>query len=209
MRNPLRRYYGRGDLHFVTFSCHRRRPLLGTPRARDRFVAILNEVRSRFGFRLIGYVVMPEHVHLLMGEPKTANPLKVLQVLKQKVSSGLHPKTTKSFSELGGSEAHELHFWQRRFYDFNAWSSDKVREKLEYMHANPVKRELVEHPKDWPWSSWSHYENGEQGLIAIDSAIGEEKEGKKIKIRTLETEGCGTHRSFSPQGASGARSKRV
>ena len=99
MRNPLRRYYGRGDLHFVTFSCYRRRPLLGTPRARDRFVAILNEVRSRFGFRLIGYVVMPEHVHLLISEPKTANPSKVMQVLKQKVSSGLHPKPTKCSSE--------------------------------------------------------------------------------------------------------------
>ena len=208
MRNPLRRYYGRGDLHFVTFSCYRRRPLLGTPRARDRFVAILNEVRLRFGFRLIGYVVMPEHVHLLISEPKTANPSKVLQVLKQKVSSASR-QPTKSSSELGGSEAHELHFWQRRFYDFNVWSSDKVREKLEYMHANPAKRELVEHPKDWPWGSWSHYENGDEGLIAIDSAIEEEKEWKKIKTRTLEAEGCGTHRSFSPQGASGARSKRV
>jgi putative transposase len=209
MRNPLRRYYGRGDLHFVTFSCYRRRPLLGTPRARDRFVAILNEVRSRFGFRLIGYVVMPEHVHLLISEPKTANPSKVLQVLKQKVSSGLHPKPTKSSSEVDGSGAHELHFWQRRFYDFNVWSSEKVREKLEYMHANPMKRELVEHPKDWPWSSWSHYENGVEGLIAIDSVIEEEKEWKKIKTRTLETEGCGTRKPLSPQVAPGARSTRV
>jgi putative transposase len=196
MRNPLRRYYGRGDLHFVTFSCYRRRPLLGTPRARDRFVAILNEVRSRFGFRLIGYVVMPEHVHLLISEPKTANPSKALQVLKQKVSSGLHSKPTKSSSERRSFELDDsgtvgLHFWQRRFYDFNVWSSDKVREKLEYMHANPMKRELVEHPKDWPWSSWSHYENGVEGLIAIDSVIEEEKEWKKIKTRTLRFQGCG------------------
>ncbi|HYT06782.1 MAG TPA: transposase [Rugosimonospora sp.] len=92
MRNPLRRYYGRGDLHFVTFSCYRRRPLLGTRRARDRFVKILDQVRSRFGFRLIGYVVMPEHVHLLISEPKTANPSKALQVLKQKVSRELGSK---------------------------------------------------------------------------------------------------------------------
>jgi putative transposase len=175
MRNPLRRYYGRGDVHFVTFSCYRRRPLLGTPRARDRFVEILDQVRSRFGFRLIGYVVMPEHVHLLISEPKTANPSKALQVLKQKVSRTLRSQTTKSSSQrllvdAADSETHEIHFWQRRFYDFNIWSSAKVREKLEYMHANPVKRELVEHPKDWPWSSWSHYEKGEEGLITIDSA---------------------------------------
>src|SRR6266704_519592 len=60
-------------------------------------------------------------------------------------------------------------FWQPRFYDFNAWSKGKVREKLEYMHANPVTRKLVHHPKDWPWSSWSFYAKGEDGLVAIDS----------------------------------------
>ena len=66
MRNPLKRHYGQGDLHFVTFSCYRRRPLLGTVWVRDRFVKILDEVRRRHKFRLVGYVVMPEHVHLLM-----------------------------------------------------------------------------------------------------------------------------------------------
>jgi REP element-mobilizing transposase RayT len=98
-----------------------------------------------------------------------------LQVLKQKVSCTLGPQTAKSSAwrlpiNATDSETHELHFWRRRFYDFNIWSSAKVREKLEYMHANPVKRKLVEHPKEWPWSSWSHYEKGEEGLIAIDSA---------------------------------------
>jgi hypothetical protein len=64
-------------------------------------------------------------------------------------------------------------FWQRRFHDFNVWSERKVREKLDYMHRNPVQRKLVSHPKDWPWSSWGHYERGE-GLIRID-ILGEEK----------------------------------
>jgi hypothetical protein len=90
------------------------------------------------------------------------------------------------------------------------WSSEKVREKLDYMHANPVKRKLVEHPRDWKWSSWSHYENGEHRLIAIDSGIGEEvRQEIKLKIRTLETEGCGTRKPVSPQCQPGARSKRV
>jgi len=69
-RNALRRFYGSGDLHFVTFSCYRRRPYLGTVRARNRFVKILHEVRSRHGFALLGDVLMPEHVHLLMGKPE-------------------------------------------------------------------------------------------------------------------------------------------
>jgi hypothetical protein len=59
-------------------------------------------------------------------------------------------------------------FWQRRFYDFNVWSEKKLKEKLHYMHRNPVDRKLVQHPQDWPWSSWSFYAKGEQGLIRID-----------------------------------------
>jgi putative transposase len=157
MRNPLRRYYGQGHLHFITFSCYRRMPLLGTKPARNRFVKILGEVRARFGFRLIGYEVMPEHVHLLISEPRTADPSKALQVLKQKVSGASHRQEINSpLDQVTDSRPDRAHFWQRRFYDFNVWSAEKIREKLEYMHANPVKRKLVEHPRDWPWSSWSY-----------------------------------------------------
>jgi putative transposase len=172
-RHPLQRFYGRRDLHFVTFSCFRRRPYLATVRARNRFVRILDEVRTRHPFVLIGYVVMPEHVHLLIGEPSKGNPSKVLQVLKQKVSRSLRGRGNSRSGQLllpFESEATEAPaFWQRRFYDFNVWSEKKLREKLIYMHRNPVARKLVSHPKDWPWSSWSHYAQGEHGLIAIDS----------------------------------------
>lgn len=134
MRNPLKRYYGRGDLHFVTFSCYRRRPLLGTRRARDRFVKILDQVRARHGFLVIAYVVMPEHVHLLLTEPPTGNPSKILQVLKQKVSAALRKsgrKASPSQLELRFPETQTdgAQFWQRRFYDFNVWSEKKLWEK--------------------------------------------------------------------------------
>ena len=192
MRNPLRRFYGRGDLHFVTFSCYRRRPYLGTQRARNRFVNVLDEVRWRFGFLLIGYVVMPEHVHLVVSEPKKGNPSKVLQVLKQRVSRSLRQRNRKASTQLSlcfADAADSPAFWQRRFYDFNVWSSKKLQEKLDYMHRNPVERGLVSHPKDWPWSSWSHYEKGEEGLIRID-VLGDEK--------SLATPGDG--KSQKPKG---------
>ncbi|HEV2386401.1 MAG TPA: transposase [Candidatus Acidoferrales bacterium] len=176
MRHPLQRWYGRGDLHFVTFSCYRRRAYLGTTRARNTFVRILDEVRSRHKFLLVGYVVMPEHVHLLMSERAGASPSKVLQVLKQKVSSELRRRkksreTSAPLTPKGaapGRAAGAPAFWQRRFYDFNVWSEKKLKEKLDYMHLNPVERKLAGHPKDWPWSSWSFYEKGEEGLIRID-----------------------------------------
>jgi putative transposase len=161
MRNPLERRYGENDLHFITFSCLQRRPRLAAAQTRDCFVQILDHVRVRYGFRLIGYVVMPEHVHLLISEPAKGDPSTVLQVLKQSVSKKLLRKPSGAHRSLE-------HFWQRRFYDFNVWSGKKITEKLQCMHLNPVKRELVVHPKDWPWSSWSHYANGKNGLIPID-----------------------------------------
>jgi putative transposase len=183
MRNPLKRHYGQGDLHFVTFSCYRRKPLLGTARARDRFVKILDEVRDRHAFQLIGYVVMPEHAHLLLSEPAGTTPSRVLQVLKQKVAKSLLKKKRVRAGQLclrfeeNGRE--ESHFWQKRFYDFNVWSEKKVAEKLKYMHANPVQRRLVEHPKDWPWSSWANYEGRGEARIWVDSIGGGAQKEKK------------------------------
>ena len=169
----LKRHYGRGDLHFVTFSCYRRLPLLGTAEARSVFVRVLGQMRERYGFRLVGYVVMPEHVHLLLSEPTKGTPSIVLKALKQVVSrdlrgggSGTRPgELSLAFSRWG----EELpRFWQPRFYDFNVYTSEKKREKLEYMHANPVKRELVRNPAGWIWSSYLFYEMGERGLVEID-----------------------------------------
>ena len=173
MPRNLRRQYGKSDLHFITFSCYERRALLGTVRARNLFVKVLAEVRERYGFMLVGYVLMPEHVHLLIGEPKRGTPSRVVQVLKQRVSRAMRRKKRRGSSaqlplkfpnELGGWKR----FWQKRFYDFNVWSRKKLREKLEYIHANPVQRKLVQHPREWPWNSWGFYENGESGLVKVD-----------------------------------------
>jgi REP-associated tyrosine transposase len=130
-------------------------------------------VRTRHGFWLIGYVVMPEHVHLLLTEPVKGNPSKVLQVLKQKVSAALRRARRKSWLgqlalRFPEAPADEKHFWQGRFYDFNVYSHRKKKEKLDYMHGNPVVRGLVTHPKDWPWSSFSFYARDEVRLLEID-----------------------------------------
>jgi putative transposase len=168
MPPKLKRYHGRGDLHFITFSCYERRALLGTVRARDLFLKILEQVRRRCLASVVGYVVMPEHVHLLLSEPRKGTLAKLLQVLKQRVSHAMRRRRRR---EVGGqlslafpvSSAGLRRFWQRRYYDFNVYSAQKIREKLDYIHTNPVRRKLVMHPKDWPWSSWAFYARGEQG----------------------------------------------
>ena len=96
----LKRYYGKGHLHFITFSCYQRLPLLKEVRARDIFVQELGKVRDEMGFRLIGYVVMPEHVHLLMSEPKHGTPSTVLQKLKLRVSRKMRKRTKVGAGQL-------------------------------------------------------------------------------------------------------------
>jgi putative transposase len=82
MRRKLKRYYGAGDLHFITCSCYRRQPVPGTPRRRDLFLSVLERMRVRYRFVVAGYVVMPEHIHLLIGEPQEKNPSTVMQAPK-------------------------------------------------------------------------------------------------------------------------------
>jgi len=122
MPRGLYRFQQSGDLHFVTFSCYRRAPLLATPRARDIFEQTLEQVRKWYGVSIIGYVVMPEHVHLLMTEPERSLLSVVLQMLKQNVAHRVFQ---------------EARFWQPRYYDFNVWSAEKRVEKLKYLHRNP------------------------------------------------------------------------
>jgi len=147
-------------------------PFLRSVRAKNTSVQILGEVRDRYGFSLVGYVVMPEHIHLLMSEPKIGTPSTVIQVLKQRVSRRLRRKKRANAGQLNlsfeGAEDSQRRFWQRRFYDFNVWSLKKRVEKLHYMHMNPLKRKLVDHPKDWPWSSFPFYSNPKHGLIRVD-----------------------------------------
>src|SRR6266853_6189898 len=100
MANKLIRHYGRGHLHFITFTCYRRLPLLRSVRARNVFVNILGQVRDRYAFSLVGYVVMPEHVHLLIGEPVKGTPSTVIQVLKQRVSRRLRSKRRTPTTQL-------------------------------------------------------------------------------------------------------------
>jgi putative transposase len=153
MTKGLIRYQQCGVFHFLTFSCYHRQQYLRTISARDLFERSLETMRCRYDFVVCGYVVMPEHVHLLVSEPKKALLSKAIQAMKLSVSvqSKQHP------------------FWQLRYYDFNVGTERKRVEKLRYMHRNPVKRGLVEKPDEWAWSSFRHYSTGETGTVEIES----------------------------------------
>jgi putative transposase len=172
MPRGLKRHQEARDLHFITFSCYHRQPLLASSCAMHQFEVALELSRVFYDFYVTGYVVMPEHMHLLISEPQRGTVASAVQAIKQSVTRRL----------IGGRE----HFWQARYYDFNVWTAKKRIEKLRYIHRNPVKRGLVEKPEDWAWSSFRHYITGEEGVVEIESKwTGRKRErmGMPLRVR--------------------------
>jgi len=179
--STLRRHYELNHLHYLTTSTYRRARLFDSKRFRDRWVETLGELREDLRFRIVGYVLMPDHFHLLLWPSSGANPSQIIQKLKDRTAL-LVLKTLKENTghgwcrkmlatvALSPSVHHHAHFrvWQRRFYDMNIWTPKKRLEKLNYMHYNPVKRGLVIPPGEWPWSSWRYYFLNDQSLLAMD-----------------------------------------
>ena len=132
MPRGLVRYEHTGKFHFLTFSCFHRLQYLCTPAARDLFEESLERTRRRCRFVIAGYVAMPEHVHLLIGEPLKGTVSSVVQALKLSVTM----------------RRAERPFWQARYYDFNLHDDEKRIEKLRYLHRNPVTRGLTERPQN-------------------------------------------------------------
>ena len=172
MPNRLHRYYGAGYLHFITTSCYQRRRLLGTARSRDLFLQVLESVRRRYHFVVVGYVVMPEHVHLLVGEPERGNPSVVMQALKQGFARRLLARVRRTTdprqSSMWNTTVEEGRVWQHRFYDFVVFTAKKRVEKLDYMHNNPVKRGLALTPEQWEWSSYRACALDERGPVVLN-----------------------------------------
>jgi putative transposase len=110
-------------------------------------------MRSRYCFFVIGYVVMPEHVHLLVTEPLEVTLATAIQAVKISVAKRCKVST----------------FWQARYYDWIVYSEKKRVEKLRYIHRNPVVQGLVLRPEDWVWSSFRHYQSGDVGAVEIES----------------------------------------
>ncbi|MGO8793898.1 MAG: REP-associated tyrosine transposase [Candidatus Sulfotelmatobacter sp.] len=167
----LRRYNGAGYSHFITTGCYQCRPLLGTPRSRDLFLEVMEQVRQRHQFIVVGYVVMPEHVRLLFTEPGRGNPSLVLAALKQNFARRLLRELraeTSTCTMLWSTPLAVGHVWQRCFYDFVVFTEQKRVEKLRYMHRNPVKEGLVQEPEQWAWSSYRSYAYEEAGMVKIN-----------------------------------------
>lgn len=167
-RKTIKHYHEPGDCHEFTFSCYRRMPLLTNDDWRKRFCEAIDPALVRYGFRLVAFVLMPEHVHLLIyptvSEPKID---KVLSALKRPYSyrikkiliernSPLLEKLT--IRERPGKTT--FRYWQEGpGYDRNFSGEKATRNAIDYIHENPVRRGLVKQARDWKWSSARWYES--------------------------------------------------
>ena len=155
MPSGLRRFQEAESFHFITFSCFHRLALLEAPGTREAVEAVLEQTRARHQARLYAYVLMPEHVHLLVNEPPRILLAQFLKAVKQTTSRRLRGAREK--------------FWQERYFDSNVRGEKARSAVIRYIHRNPVVRGLVEKPEDWPWSSFRHYASGLAGTVEIES----------------------------------------
>jgi len=175
------RYYGLNHLHYLTNSTYRRARLCDSERFRDHWVVTSGELRRELGFKIVGYVLMPEHFRALIWPGPEANPSQIMQkledrtalfVLKNLKENLTYPSCRKMLARvtLPPTVHHHAHYrvWNWRGYDMNIWTPKKRDEKLNYMHNNPVKRGLAKQPGDWPWSSWRYYFWNDISRLAMD-----------------------------------------
>jgi putative transposase len=166
-RKQVRTYNTPGHAHGLTFSCFHRLPLLNRDRTRRWFLDALDAARQRRNLALWAYVVMPEHVHVIVWPREPVYEVRLIRTalkvpVQRKALAFLRSRAPEFLDRLRdeqpNGEAH-YRFWQRGGgYDRNITDPATLRTMIEYIHNNPVRRGLVARPEDWPWSSARFYE---------------------------------------------------
>jgi putative transposase len=173
-RKRVKHYHHPGDCHELTFSCFDRKPLLADGDRCRLLSEYIDRAIVRHGFRLVAFVFMPEHVHLIVypEKPDIAEVSGLLKGVKQPyarhVRKLLEAESRQLLAELTVRERPgktAFRFWQEGGgFDSNLTSSHATLTAIDYIHMNAVKRGLVVKPSDWKWSSYRRYERPQEPL---------------------------------------------
>jgi len=178
-RKTSRRWNPGRGVHYVTFSCYRRLPLLGVSAIRDVFVDALARARKRHGFKLLAWVVMPEHVHLMLvptADKGGGSPLSsILIAIKKPVASAALNRWKKlrwsGLASITDSKG-RARFWQSGGgFDRNVRDLSELGREVVYIHQNPVERGLAARSTGWAWSSARWYAGWEDQPAQPDSMV--------------------------------------
>lgn len=175
-RKTCKRYDVEGHGHFLTFSCFRNQSFFRSARACRWFLDAIEAARAKHAFDLWAYVIMPEHVHLLLLPPPGSSISHILKSIKVPVGMRASawvrknaPAFLQKMADRGAKGRTVYRFWQRGGgYDRNIWTVEELHEKLRYIHLNPLRRGLVTQLEDWPWSSSHAWEHETDEPIRID-----------------------------------------
>ena len=158
MRNR-RTYDTERHAHFLAFSCYKRRRLLDVDRAKKIVLGVLTSQLARQQGRCAGFVVMPNHVHAIVWFAADSQISEFVKHWKHRSSVQIKRFLSTRIVSYSRTINPDDPVWQAGFYDFNIYGPKKLREKLNYMHRNPVEKDLVARTTDWPWSSARFYED--------------------------------------------------
>jgi putative transposase len=162
--------------HYTTSVCFRRVPVFKSEKACELFIEALTETKRRLPFKLIGYVVMPDHTHLItnpincdisavMNSLKSASARKIIDWLKE---SNYASSLRKLALDTPQKRGHRHSVWQKDFSSIDLWSPKFIRQKLNYIHLNSVRAGLCKHPVEWKWSSYRAYFPHEPGSVPME-----------------------------------------
>ncbi len=173
----LKHYDHDGCARFVTFGVHRRIPVLTNSVFRRLVIQCIDNIRNEYELRLVSYVIMQEHVHLVLIPPDEVKLGYVIGEIKRISARQIHRHLNNTGSVLtsrfmvnrNGRE--KFAFWQRRCFDHNCRSEEAMWSRVEYCHKNPVLRGLVARPEDWIWSSYRWYTGDRKVVLRMDVDI--------------------------------------
>lgn len=144
-------------VHFVTFSCYKRRALLQPDQAKRIVIGQLGSRLASHSGLCVGFVIMPDHVHALVWFPEPDQLSAFMNKWKDQSSHEIKKLYRTKFATYWNRLNDADPIWQARYYDFNIWSHRKVEEKLDCMHLNPVRAGLAGRAIDYRWSSAPWY----------------------------------------------------
>jgi len=176
-RKHLRRWEGRNDIRFITFSCYKRLPLLKHPKVMDLFAATMVRARTAHNFELYAWVVMPEHVHVLL-RPRDGSTWENIatgwkSIVARQVLSRWRKLDAPVLRRLH-DENGDVHFWQPGGgFDRNVRNLTEFTKDVRYIHRNPVDRGLAAAAADWRWTSVRWWMGVREGEVECDPPPGD------------------------------------
>jgi putative transposase len=131
-----------GSSYFVTTMCAENRSIFQVPKNAQILINILFKYRDQNAYHLHEFVVMPNHLHLLLTPGESISLEKCIQFIKGASSHEIHKQ-----------QGLKLEIWQKSFHDWTIRDENDWLEKIQYIRMNPVRAKLVGSPEVWPFSS--------------------------------------------------------